>query len=212
MVSPQKGRIALAVATLLFAACGSAGDDVGGGAGGSGGGGAGGDVGGSGGSGGAGCTELPCVDVECPPAGPYGTEIGETLGDLSFVDCEGEPVTLHGMCGAKVSVVANFYGWCAPCWESSARVADLQTEHGDEGMRSVIVLVEDGLSEPPSPEYCASARTYFGADVVVRDPGHTIEAYGTTSMVMVVDAEGVIQFKREDATLEAITEAIEDEL
>ncbi len=47
----------------------------------------------------------------CPPPGPYGTKLGDTVQDLEFDGEDGSPVTLHGLCGQPLSLVYHFYGW-----------------------------------------------------------------------------------------------------
>lgn len=47
----------------------------------------------------------------CPPAGPFGAEVGDTPEDLRFSDCDGNAVGLHDLCGANAGLVFNFYGW-----------------------------------------------------------------------------------------------------
>ena len=55
-------------------------------------------------------TEL-AASLACPPPGPYGTKLGDTVKDLAFEDADGSPVTLHGLCGKPLSLIYHFYGW-----------------------------------------------------------------------------------------------------
>jgi hypothetical protein len=55
-------------------------------------------------------------------------------------------------------------------------------------------------------------QSYFAAPRVVRDPDALIEAYGTTDLVMVTAPDGHLLFKRQDATLDAISAAVTEAL
>ncbi|MBM4356150.1 MAG: hypothetical protein FJ109_20555 [Deltaproteobacteria bacterium] len=57
-----------------------------------------------------GTSELPPPRV-CPPVGPFGTKLGDTVKDLQFEGADGSAVTLHGLCGQPLSLVYHFYGW-----------------------------------------------------------------------------------------------------
>ncbi len=57
-------------------------------------------------------TELPAdLPPLCPPPGPYGTDLGDTVADLAFTDADGAPVSLHGLCGERLSLLYHYYGW-----------------------------------------------------------------------------------------------------
>ena len=47
----------------------------------------------------------------CPPVGPFGYDVGETLTNIILSDCEGRQVSLHDLCGANGGLIFNFYGW-----------------------------------------------------------------------------------------------------
>jgi len=48
---------------------------------------------------------------DCPPAGPYGTGIGDTLPDITLTDCDGGQHHLHDLCAFNVSWFFTFAGW-----------------------------------------------------------------------------------------------------
>lgn len=37
--------------------------------------------------------------ASCPPEGPFGTEVGDTIDDLVFFRQNGDPIALHAACG-----------------------------------------------------------------------------------------------------------------
>jgi len=47
----------------------------------------------------------------CPPAGPYGHGVGNTLTNYTLMTCDNEPVEVHDLCGANAGLIFNFYGW-----------------------------------------------------------------------------------------------------
>jgi hypothetical protein len=52
----------------------------------------------------------PGVDG-CPPSAPFGVMEGAVLPDPALVDCDGNPVSLHGTCGKQASWQFHFAGW-----------------------------------------------------------------------------------------------------
>jgi hypothetical protein len=47
----------------------------------------------------------------CPPAEPFGTEVGETLPEVEFTDCDGNQYTLHDLCQFEAGWFFTFAGW-----------------------------------------------------------------------------------------------------
>lgn len=43
--------------------------------------------------------ETTSGEASCPPAGPYGTEVGDTIDNLILYRQNGDTVPLHGACG-----------------------------------------------------------------------------------------------------------------
>src|SRR5688572_14666373 len=120
--------------------------------------------------------------VSCPPAGPFGYEVGDDIVDLVFTDCDGAEVGLHDLCGARLGMVINVYGWCATCWGWLDLAVELEAEHGDEGLSVIAVVTEDAFEQPPDANYCRGVRDHAGLQTVVMDPEATLEAYGRTDL------------------------------
>jgi hypothetical protein len=51
------------------------------------------------------CIEDQCAVWNCPPMGPFGTEKGDILTNVTLHDCDGNPRNLHELCGAKVGYI-----------------------------------------------------------------------------------------------------------
>ena len=44
----------------------------------------------------------------CPPEGPFGTEVGDTIDDLVFFRQNGDPIGLHSACGLTQPALVIF--------------------------------------------------------------------------------------------------------
>ena len=147
----------------------------------------------------------------CPPPGPYGYERGATIADLRFDDCDGNPVSLHDLCGADAGLVVNFYGWCPSCYDFVRLAGELDKSRS--GLATFVVITEDPAQAPASADYCDSIRTRYGlSGTVAIDPAKALEAYGTTDLVMVTGRSGKIAFLRNNATEAAVTAAVDEQL
>jgi hypothetical protein len=161
----------------------------------------------------AACAEVPPPDepaVACPPAGPTGLAVGDTVEDVALEDCSGSAVSPHDLCGAP-ALVASWYGWCPSCSDNADLARSLAADHPDLQVR--VALVEDPLGAPADPDLCdAYVATWPSAAGVWIDPDRALEVYGTTDLVLVLAADGTITFLRETATEDAIVAAVEDVL
>jgi hypothetical protein len=146
-------------------------------------------------------------DVTCPPAGPYGREVGDPAEDVAMADCDGAPVSIHGLCG-RPALVVNWYGWCPTCEDNAGLARQLADAHPD--LAVAIVLDEDPLAAPVDPEFCAAyADAKPSAAALWADPEGAFEVYGTTDLVLVLDRAGTVSFVRNTATEAAITAAVD---
>lgn len=146
----------------------------------------------------------------CPPAAPYGYEVGDSVADLAFVTCDDTPFTLHDVCGARVAMIVNVYTWCPGCLDNAELARDLHAVHGREGLHPLVVIGEDAYQEPATAELCRQVRDYYELPAtVVYDPVGALAIYGTTDLVMLTDVAGRIYFKRRGASAEVITMAVE---
>ncbi len=51
------------------------------------------------------------LSSKCPPAPPYGLNLGQRVEPLVFLDASGEPRSLHDFCGQELTLVYHYYGW-----------------------------------------------------------------------------------------------------
>ncbi len=47
----------------------------------------------------------------CPPPPPYGTNVGDTVPDITLTDCDGTSYSLHELCAKKASYIYMYTGW-----------------------------------------------------------------------------------------------------
>jgi len=146
------------------------------------------------------------IDVTCPPAEPTGSAEGERAADVFVQTCDGAVASLHGLCGAPALVV-NWYGWCPSCEDNAALARQLAQAH--PALRVAITLTEDPLAEPVDADFCASYQDYYPSPAVVwMDPDRALEAYGSTDLVLVLDADGTLELARQTSNEEVITAAV----
>ncbi len=146
----------------------------------------------------------------CPPEGQPGYELGDTIVDMDFSTCDGIAPTssFHEECGAPTLII-NVYGWCAPCIEHISDSGDLMAQFPE--LQVVVVVTENPLSEPADTEYCTQLRDFsdIGGTWLI-DPERQFEAYGGPGLAVVLTGQGEIVFARDDATADAIREAVEE--
>ena len=49
--------------------------------------------------------------IQCPAAGPFGTDVGATVSDFALKDCDGNDVSIHGLCEYKAAWLVSFAPW-----------------------------------------------------------------------------------------------------
>ncbi len=144
--------------------------------------------------------------VNCPPAGETGLSEGDVAQDVTMTRCDGAARSIHGLCG-QPALLVNYYGWCASCATNASLGRDLADQYPD--LAVAIVLNEDPLSEPVDAEFCdAYVDAYPSGAEVWMDPGGALEVYGTTDLIVVLDAEGTLRFVRETSNEDVIVEAV----
>lgn len=107
--------------------------------------------------------------VGCPPEGPFGVDVGDTLADATLVDCDGVPFSLHALCDRPAVALFTFAGWCPPCRSAAeAAPADYAALLAlDPDAEMVIVVAETNLFETPTLAYCEAIRDGYGLTMKV---------------------------------------------
>ncbi|MGE0322770.1 MAG: peroxiredoxin family protein [Polyangiaceae bacterium] len=139
-------------------------------------GGAGGDAPGSGGSA-AGGSGGAASTLSCPPTGPYGSDVGDVFPDVTLYDCDGNAVSLHDLCEARVSVVYTFAAWCPVCRShmESGRPNQLLAAHEAQGLQEWVVVTQKTDGSDADAQLCALTRdTYSLTPKVLFDPNDSL--------------------------------------
>lgn len=112
----------------------------------------------------------PGAGLLCPPHGPFGTEVGDTLPDVDLVDCEGKAFQLHDLCPRRVGYVFELSGWCPPCRDFAARADALYAEYrigAEEDFEMFFVVAENDDGGPADAAFCRTIRDQYGLSMPV---------------------------------------------
>jgi thiol-disulfide isomerase/thioredoxin len=104
----------------------------------------------------------------CPPAPPYGHEVGDVLGDFVVYDCDGNPVRLHTLCETDVVWIWELAEWCSPCRRFAAGPYDAiyqryATAYGARFAGLAVITADEELNLP-DPVICRELRDRYGID------------------------------------------------
>jgi hypothetical protein len=145
--------------------------------------------------------DLP--NAVCPPVG------ADAVEPLVLNACDGSAVTLHDLCG-EPALVTHLYGWCPGCFNHLDLAVGIVAEHG---IMSWLVITEDPLGAPPSEEYCSAFELQYPTVTVLTDADRDLESrYGGPDLMLVLDRDGQVIMAREDASDDAILQAVSDVL
>lgn len=103
----------------------------------------------------------------CPPTGPFGTATGEVVPDVTLLDCEGNPHSLHELCAHDAAWVFEYTDWCPPCRAFAARMESIYQARSDDDLAAYFVVAENASFGPASAELCAEVRSRYGLTMTV---------------------------------------------
>lgn len=111
----------------------------------------------------------------CPPRAPFGSEVGDTVEDLVFYDCDGAAHTLHELCAREAVWVYQFAEWCEPC-QAFVRThvnAIYEAKRAAYGAQfeAWVVISENSEQGQPDAAFCSTVRARYGLQMpVLFDP------------------------------------------
>ena len=105
--------------------------------------------------------------VSCPPTGPFGTSTGEIVPDVTLLDCEGNPHSLHDLCTHEVAWVFEYTDWCPPCRDFAERAESIYQARAGEDLAAFFVIAENDSFGAPTAELCAAIRERYGLTMTV---------------------------------------------
>lgn len=77
---------------------------------------------------------------------------GEPIGDLSFLNADGEALKLADT-GTKYRLINLWATWCAPCREEMPWLDELQAAKGGDDFKVVAISVDGGSADKPKAFY-----------------------------------------------------------
>ena len=111
----------------------------------------------------------------CPPAGPFGSAVGDVSPDITLLDCDGNPHSLHSLCERDVVWLFEFADWCPPCrafaMTQANTVYDTNLAAHPGEFEGWMVISETSSFGRPTAATCAAVRDRYGVHMpVLIDP------------------------------------------
>ena len=149
-------------------------------------------------------------DRSCPPSGPFGTRVGDTVAPLSLLTCDGTPYSLHALCDADAAVVVGFAEWCTTCISKAPRFGTMFAQFAREGsdVQGVVIVTQDSSFTTADAADCARVEARFDWGVpVVYDPTQSFRIELTQPAndgALVLDDENALVSTRSGQSVAAI--------
>lgn len=123
--------------------------------------------------------DVPSLGM-CPPTGPFGTTVGDIAPDAMLEDCDGNPVSLHSMCGESAVWLYRFSEWCPPCQNFVRTDAEnFYQRFVDDGVQAFVVIAQNSRGEVATRSDCARLTEQFGLSFpVLIDPRNEMNELG----------------------------------
>ena len=139
------------------------------------------------------CNEAGTCIADYPP-GPYGTRVGDTIANLTFLTNTGRSVSLKSFYGQeKVMVITSAAGWCTACQAEAQEFVDFNALYDDRGLILFYTLYEDDRGNPIDADYVDHWIEWLELDYpVYQDADFALQPYYTenaTPLNMVVTTE-----------------------
>ena len=98
--------------------------------------------------------------------------MGDKIGDFSAVDCNGNTLSLHSLCGeAKAVWLITVAGWCGACDGYAPQANATWLQYKDQGLQLIFILGQDPPGNAPTPAYCQQwAESHNVTAPIMLDP------------------------------------------
>jgi peroxiredoxin len=152
----------------------------------------------------------------CPPQGPFGARVGDTIPDVSFPDCDGQMHSLHELCEHQVGWIFEFAAWCPPCRAFARTINALYLSFDREEVGAFVIISQNNNFGAPNAAFCQDIkRQYNLTDIpVLYDPDGRLQRMldvPSNDINILTRQGGEIFFKRQYSSPQ-VEGAIEDEL
>jgi thiol-disulfide isomerase/thioredoxin len=142
------------------------------------------------------CEPITAAPRNAYVAAPYGVEVGQTLGNLSFIKPDGSGLDLQSVRAdgtRRLLLLTTAAGWCKSCIDEQPALQRLYEDYSKCGLELVVAVFEDDRYEPATADLAGDwASDYDVTFPVVADPGKVTHAYydsNSTPMLMFVDLD-----------------------
>jgi hypothetical protein len=149
------------------------------------------------------------------PAGPYGTEVGDVVENLTFVDGDDNPVDLEMFYAGPQRVLFLFGtgAWCGVCIDEAQALTPTLASQSDKVV-PLGVLYEDALAEPPTAAVAKGYNNAVDAFEFVADPSQRFNDFfdpaGALPRVLLIDtATMTLVYKAQGLDEQALQAAID---
>jgi hypothetical protein len=149
------------------------------------------------------------------PVGPYGTEVGDVVENLTFVDGDDNPVDLEMFYGGPQRVLFLFGtgAWCGVCIDEAQALTPTLASQSDKVV-PLGVLYEDALAEPPTAAVAKGYNDAVDAFEFVADPSQRFNDFfdpaGALPRVLLIDtATMTLVYKAQSLDEQALQAAID---
>ena len=149
----------------------------------------------------------------CPPAGPFGTALGETLPNATATLCDGSVISVYDLCELDAAAVVTFADWCPTC---RGRTEDLQTGYegrAGDAFEMLFVVTENASFGAEGQDFCIEIQERYGLSMLVAfdDDGAFRDALDLPSnAATVVFSDGMTVLQNEQGvTAEAMFEVVD---
>lgn len=140
-------------------------------------------------------------NVQCPPGGETGPNIGDVLPNVKLKRCDGTPFYIHELCGAQAFWIFQTAGWCPHCANTAKTLKDIPQDYFDSGAWIIVNVLRDQNDKVANAAYCQGyAKTYKIPEdriLMAVDPTQTTKKFNTTGGVpfhVVMDREMRIRY------------------
>jgi peroxiredoxin len=116
------------------------------------------------------------AEGSCPPQGPFGGDVGDTVPDIVLSDCDGNLHRIHASCG-KALWIFEYAGWCPPCRAFASGMEAMYQSFDHEQVDAWLVIGATADFSPPDANACARIRDLNGLTMpVLYDPEGLVQA------------------------------------
>ena len=114
----------------------------------------------------------------CPPTGPFGTNAGDTAGEIELMDCDGTVHRLHDLCDKDAVWLWGYADWCPNCRTFANNHARRIYERFEgENFAAWMVITANSSFGPPTLAECVTIRDGYGLPMpTLIDPSGQLES------------------------------------